>query len=115
MTRFLILGFTINYTILGVSFFNAQSAGVRIFQQVLTFLLLALWLVSVLRRDQDQGLPSTRLNGPLLALGFAWLVAAFAAIDPRTSIEYTWPIISCGADTVHGCLKRCFSLARWSW
>ncbi|MBN2470296.1 MAG: O-antigen ligase family protein [Anaerolineae bacterium] len=81
----------LNYILFGIMFFNTQSPVLRIFQQVLTFTLLALWLVSRWRRGHS--LPRTALDRPLAALMAAWIIAAVTSLDPRVSLEYTWPIL----------------------
>jgi len=89
--RTLILLLVLNYTLFGLTFFNAQSAPLRILQQVLTFALLTGWLFSLWHKGQ--GLPRTPLDLPLASLLLAWVIAALAGLDPRVSLEYTWPIL----------------------
>lgn len=89
--RTVILLLLLNYTIFGITFYNAQSPILRILQQLVTFLVLSIWLFSLWRRKTS--LPRTPLDMPLIALAFAWIIAALTSLDPRVSLEYTWPIL----------------------
>lgn len=61
---------------------------VRVFHHLFITLLLALWLISRLRRGR--GLPSTPLNPPLYAAAVVWVLAALFSIDRRMAFEHLW-------------------------
>lgn len=63
----------------------------KVVHQVGSALLLGLWLISLWRRGQ--GFPRTWLDGPLAALGLAWLLSALFSQHPRVSLEYLWPVL----------------------
>lgn len=86
-----VLLIVLNYTIFGITFFNAQSPILRISQHAFTFVLAALWLFALWRKGKS--LPHTPLDLPLVTLAIAWAVAALASLDPRVSLEYLWPIL----------------------
>ncbi|MBN1565957.1 MAG: O-antigen ligase family protein [Anaerolineae bacterium] len=62
----------------------------RIAHQVIAAVILGGWLIVLLR--QKRPFPATPFDAPLLAAGVFWMIAALFSRDPRTSLEYTWPI-----------------------
>lgn len=79
------------FTLLGGSFYTERSAVLRMGHQLITAGVLALWLINLWRTRRN--IPATPLDRPLLLTGAAWLAAAVFGLDPRVSLEYTWPIL----------------------
>ncbi|GAB4572916.1 MAG: hypothetical protein Kow0077_13680 [Anaerolineae bacterium] len=90
--RLLVILLMVYFTLIGGTFYTERTATLRIFHQVFTLALLAVWLVHSWQRGR--GFPNTPLNRPLLLYGLLWFGAACLALDPRVSLEYTWPILT---------------------
>lgn len=90
----LIYRFSIIFLIAYATFFGGNVEAdplMKVVHQVGSALLLGLWLISLWKRGQ--GFPRTRLDGPLLVLGIAWLLSAAFSQNPRVSLEYLWPVL----------------------
>lgn len=90
----LIYRFSIIFLIVYATFFGGNVEAdplMKVVHQVGSALLLGLWLISLWKRGQ--GFPRTRLDGPLLVLGLAWLLSAAFSRNPRVSLEYLWPVL----------------------
>ena len=90
--RLLIIFFMVYFTLIGGTYYTERVASLRLFHQVLTALVFTGWLLTLWRRRRN--FPSTPLDYPLVTLGLVWLLAAVFALDPRVSLEYTWPILT---------------------
>jgi putative inorganic carbon (HCO3(-)) transporter len=90
--RWLIILLMVYFTLFGGTFYTDRVAALRIGHQVFTAALLAFWLFT--RWRKGQGLPRTALDRPLAVYGLVWIVSAIFALDPRVSLEFTWPILT---------------------
>lgn len=77
-------------TFLGGTFTTDFNYWPRVIHHIVVTVLLAGWLISLLRRGKS--LPGTPLDLPMPVIFMVYIVATVGAVDPRVSVEGLWQI-----------------------
>jgi O-antigen ligase/tetratricopeptide (TPR) repeat protein len=88
LTRIALILLALYFTFIGGSAYYNLIFPVRVLHHILVTLVLALWLISRVRRHE--GLPATPVNVPVFALTVVWVITAIFSIDPRMAFENLW-------------------------
>lgn len=86
----LLIAAAVYFTFIGGTFVTDQEFWPRVFHHVLVSVILLGWCISLWRRGES--IPSTPLDGPILALGAVWIISTAFAVDPRVSVEALWQL-----------------------
>jgi tetratricopeptide (TPR) repeat protein/O-antigen ligase len=78
------------FTFLGGTFITDQRLWPRIAHHAIVTLILAVWVVTLLRRGRS--LPATPLDWPILVTFLVNVLATVFAVDPRVSVEALWQL-----------------------
>ena len=92
LQRLLTLFLIAYFILLGGTVYTENNAILRVFHQVFTALLLALWLLDLWRSGRP--FPKTPLDWPLVVYLGVRLLAALFALDPRVSMEALWQTLT---------------------
>lgn len=88
LVNWTIIVLSIYLSVIGGTFLTYAVLEFRIFHRIILYLVLGGWLLARLIRREP--LPSTPLDGPLLALFLVYVGAMIFALDPRISLEFLW-------------------------
>jgi putative inorganic carbon (hco3(-)) transporter len=87
-SRLVYLLLALYLTFIGGSSYYATIFPVRVAHHVIVTVLLSLWLIGRIRKQQ--GLPPTPLNPAIYASVLVWFFSAIFALDTRMALENIW-------------------------